>query len=1005
MEKGHETHIYRDELTGLLEKQTFYNCSQELIDTMTDGASYAFVFLDIENFKLFNDNYGFEKGDALLREIAEIINDVFKGQLTARFAGDHFAVFTTPIQIVPCIKEIRNRIKLSQRKVNLELKAGIFMVEDNKLEAKKCCDRARTACASIKKRYDMEYCFYDNELEGTILKKQFILDHVEEAIENGYIQVYYQPMVRTLSGYLCSWEALVRWIDPERGMIYPNEFIPILEEYKLIPKVDQFVMNTVFKHIVECLRQNLKVVPVSINLSRIDFEAMDMTTYIDSLIEKYQCPKYMCHFEITESVITENPSLIMTQVKRMRENGYSVWMDDFGSGYSSLNALKNFEFDMVKIDMGFLKDFDITQNGKVILKHIISLLKNLGIHTLIEGVETKEQYEYMKSLGCEVVQGYLIGRPMSYEEAREHILSQGIKIEDNESRIFYNSIGKIDVLRQNPLQNVGKDLTKNPLPLAIGIVKDHKWKFIYTNAGYRKEMLINGDIEPETAEEMMNTEGKWERYTHFWELCDKSKESKSQEIMDFIEKGRIINIRIRHIAEDTITGVDAYLISMRTVTRFVDEDLDEKMNIITKGMFSFYETIDIYGITENYFENLYLENSRIHVDFNKKRPREVVQMLANERIHPDDKERFLAYLDIDTAEKRLTATKNKKAIALFRIQDENDAYNWKSVAISLLNIGGNVSMLVCVSRVDEHIVKTIDSEISEGYSIDAILGDRQDIIANVLRMTPIGIFWKDKERRFLGANKMFLDYYGFNSVECILGKTDEDMGWHINPEPFRTDELNVIHKGAVIKDVEGECIVKGEVRNIKATKMQFVVDGELIGLIGFFKDVTDENIEKKKLERISITDELTGLYNRRGFNEISARYEQQYKEGGQDFALFLLDVDRFKHINDIYGHEFGDVILKAVSERLRVVAAEKSVVFRFGGDEFIILHTFSNKQEIDTIIDDISYQIGKIHMVEHVEVKLRLSVGVASYSEVEDIAILIDEADKRMYANKNEHKK
>ncbi len=1005
MGKGQETHVFRDELTGLLEKQTFYNCSQELIDIMDGDSDYAFVFFDVENFKLYNDNYGYESGDLLLKEVAEIINDVFEGQLVSRFTGDHFAVFTKTVQIVPSIKQIRTRIKENQRNVNLELKAGIFVVKDKSLVAMKCCDRARTACASIKKRYDRAYCFYDDELDGAILRKQFILDHLDEAIEKGYIQVYYQPMVRTLTGKLCSWEALVRWIDPVKGIIYPTDFIPVLEEYRRITQIDQFVIEQVIKNITQCIQEGREIVPVSVNLSRLDFEVLDITSFIDSLMEKYQCPKYMCHFEITESVITDNPALIKSQIKKLKQNGFSVWMDDFGSGYSSLNTLKNFEFDVVKIDMEFLRDFDETNHGKIILRHVISLVKNLGMHTLIEGVETREQYEFVKALGCEIVQGYLIGRPMPFIESFEYVASQGIESEDNEARLFYNAIGKIDVLRQNPLQNFGTDLTKNPVPLSIGIVKDHKWKFIYTNTGYRNEMLINGDADNESAEAMINNSDKWERYAHFWNMCEKSKESQQQETMDFVEKGRIVNLKIRHIAEDTIGGMDAYLLSMRTVSRFVDKDLDEKMNIITKGMFSLYERIDVYGITENCFENLYLENNRLYLKNENKVPREVINELASKRIYSEDRERFLSYMNIDTIEERLTNTKNRKAISLFRVIDDEGSYKWKTVSLSLINLGGNLSMLVCVSIVDDFISRSIEAELADGYSADAIVGESQNIIANVLKMTPIGIFWKDTERRFLGANKMFLDYYGFNSVDAILGKTDEDMGWHINPEPFRSIELDVIHNGKIIKDVAGECIVKGEVRDIVATKMPFVIDGELIGLIGFFKDVTDENVEKNKLKKISRTDELTGIYNRRGFKDIIGRYEEQYKEDGMDFALFLLDIDKFKQINDIYGHEFGDVILKAVSERLRIVASENSLVFRFGGDEFVILHMFQKLQENEEIMHDINHQISKIKMIEHTEVKLRLSVGMAVYSEVNDIGLLLDEADKRMYTDKSNHKK
>lgn len=504
MTKRHAYTSNRDELTGLLEKQTFYDCCQVLIDTMAEDSSYVVVFFDIENFKLFNANYGYEQGDELLKEMANIINDIFGNQLAARFTGDHFVVFTNSTQIVPFIKQVRKRVKLNQKYVNLEVKAGIYIVTDNKLEAKKCCDRARMACVSIKKRYDIEYCFYDNELDGLLLRKQSIIDGLDEAIEKHYIKVFYQPMVRTLTGKLCSWEALVRWNDPEKGMVFPNEFIPVLEEYRLITKVDQYVIEQAIINITNQLKEGKPVVPVSLNLSRIDFEVLDVVRFIDQTVEKYNCPKDLCSFEVTESVVTQNPEFIMSQVRKLRERGYEVWMDDFGSGYSSLNGLKSFEFDTVKIDMEFLRDFDETDNGKIVLKHIVSLIKNLGMRTLIEGVETKEQYEYMTKLGCEIVQGYMIGRPMPYNEALENLAKLAIEFETPEERAFFNVIGKVDVLRQNPLQNVGKVLTRNPLPLAIGTVKDGVWKFVYVNLGFIQEVKSFGAGDISATEAMIN---------------------------------------------------------------------------------------------------------------------------------------------------------------------------------------------------------------------------------------------------------------------------------------------------------------------------------------------------------------------------------------------------------------------------------------------------------------------------------------------------------------------
>ena len=226
---------------------------------------------------------------------------------------------------------------------------------------------------------------------------------------------------------------------------------------------------------------------------------------------------------------------------------------------------------------------------------------------------------------------------------------------------------------------------------------------------------------------------------------------------------------------------------------------------------------------------------------------------------------------------------------------------------------------------------------------------KDDIFNNILSLIPVGVFWKDKDRRFLGANDMFLEYYGFSSLDEIIGKTDEDMGWHINPEPYRSVELRVINNGEIVEDVPGQCIVKGKLRAIKASKCPLKVNGEIVGLVGFFIDVTDELAEKDRLNVLSLTDELTGVLNRRAYAEIALKYEQQYKEDNTDFVLFMIDLDDFKAVNDKYGHEFGNLVLSSISKSLTLIAAKNSVLFRYGGDEFILLHQTNSQDEAESL--------------------------------------------------------
>ena len=1000
-----------DDLTGLLEKQSFYICAQELIDTAGDIKELAFIFFDMDNFKLFNANYGFETGDELLVEIAKIIQEVCENQLVARFSGDHFVVCTNKAQIINSIAEIQIRVKKIQKNINLELKAGIYVLDGVTTDAIRCSDRARMACASIKKKYDVSYKFYDEELGGSLIRKQYILDNLDEALEQGYIKVYYQPIVRALSGDVCACEALVRWIDPVKGIVYPNEFISVLEEYRFVYKLDSYVIEQVFKDMARLRDEGQSPIPISINLSRIDFEALDIVPYIDELAAKYNINPNRCRFEITEGVLMENPHFIQKQIRRLRDKGYGVWMDDFGSGYSSLNVLKNFEFDLVKIDMEFLRDFDSSDDGKIIIKHLISMIKNLGFHTLAEGVESPEQYEFLKGLGCELIQGYLIGRPMPLDEGMAILDRLGIKYESTDDREFYNIVGKIDLLKQNPLEGAWNSVEAYTLPLSIGIIKNGKWKYIYANEGFYREMAILKRESLEEIEELINNpDWGWLQRNAFWELCFSSKKGNTVRSMEFVSLGQIINIKVRHITTNGQTGDGAYITSIRTLSKIENDSIEHKISIISNYLFSMFECIDIFEINNRFMENIFVTDERLHVETKGKLPKDIIQLIANEKVHEDDREIFLSHMNISDIKERLEKEKNGIAVKYLRILNKHKQYVWKAIVVRLVIFMENEVMLVCVKETTNDISKNMDAYLRSGelgvfnsFDFQSENAD-QYALDNILKLVPVGVFWKDKERRFVGANRMFLDYYGFTSLEMIKGKTDEDMGWHINPEPFMKDEIDVITEGKIIKNVEGECIVNGEVRKILASKRPFIVDGEIIGLIGFFSDVTEQYEEKSKLENLSNTDQLTGLLNRRAFDSIIEKYISQFKLDETDFAFLIIDIDKFKQINDMYGHDFGDRVLKEAASIIRNITSNSSVAFRIGGDEFAILHQYKSDGEIKSIIQEIYIKFNKINRIGGMDIKVRASVGEAVYSQNREVHALLNEADRKMYLDKEKHK-
>ena len=281
-------------------------------------------------------------------------------------------------------------------------------------------------------------------MDHSSIKRIDFVFHLEKAIENGEFEVYYQPIIHTISGSLCGFEALVRWHHPKLGFLTPMQFLPSLEETKQIYHLDIHIIEKVCQWYTTLKAANKPVVPVSVNLSRSDFESEDMFRVVESMTQKYGVPRNMLNIEITESAFSERESLMASNVERFRNAGYQVWMDDFGSGYSSLNTLKDYVFDELKIDMGFLSDMSL--KSKRIIRSIISMAKDISMVTIVEGVETQEQVDFLKNIGSDRMQGYFFSKPLPYEELLPVLSEKGIAFESEEDRQYYHEINRINLL-------------------------------------------------------------------------------------------------------------------------------------------------------------------------------------------------------------------------------------------------------------------------------------------------------------------------------------------------------------------------------------------------------------------------------------------------------------------------------------------------------------------------------------------------------------------------------
>ncbi len=421
----------KDTLTGLWSFEYFNTLvARRIKEENVKVDEWVYLFMDIASFKIFNDQRGFDAGNKFLKDVGEIIADTFKDGLVTRQSDDHYVVFAKNKNIEVKIDLVEKAVEKLDLDIRPGIKVGGYILRDKNEDTHLSIEKARYALSELKSNQLGRYLVYDAEMHDTYRLIQFVVRHIDDAIEQGWIRPYYQPVVWSKGRKLCGAEALARWIDPRHGFLSPAKFVPALESAQLIYKLDITILRMVCQQIKDAMNNDGILIPVSINFSRIDFKVVDIVSIINETVEEFDIPKDLLHIEITESALTDNEEVLKDAIKRLHELGFAVWLDDFGSGYSSFNVLKDFEFDVLKLDMKFLSGFRNNQKSKFLIQSVVQMAEQIGMKTLSEGVETKEEAAFLEQISCGRLQGYLYGKPIEYAELKGRIDSGDLVLAD-----------------------------------------------------------------------------------------------------------------------------------------------------------------------------------------------------------------------------------------------------------------------------------------------------------------------------------------------------------------------------------------------------------------------------------------------------------------------------------------------------------------------------------------------------------------------------------------------
>jgi EAL domain-containing protein (putative c-di-GMP-specific phosphodiesterase class I) len=445
-----------------------------------------------------NERCGYAQGDELIADTARLLRRAFSARHLCYVSSGEFCVLCYREEAERGAALVREGLDSYKLGLQLQSKMGFAPWQEGE-RAISVVDKAKLALNSILKSAERDVRFYDSALDEELRFQRYILSHVDEAIEKGWLKVYYQPIARAVTGHVCNEEALSRWDDPEYGFLMPYRFIPVLEENGLMYKVNLNVVSQVLRHFRRKQELGVPIVPVSVNLSRRDFERCDMVGQIVRMTDEAGYPHSMLKIEITESALISSQEMLRREVERFHENGFEVWLDDFGSEYSTLNLLQDLDVDLIKLDMRFMRNFKSGGKNHIIVAKVLEMAKQLGVDTLIEGVETIEHFNIMQKLGCDKIQGYLFNRPNSIDYIINRALGgTGLRFETPEAAPYYEAIGRVDF--SEPLRSAETGGVRVESELATGVIELRGGEFacLRGNDSFQNRLQAQGLLSGET---------------------------------------------------------------------------------------------------------------------------------------------------------------------------------------------------------------------------------------------------------------------------------------------------------------------------------------------------------------------------------------------------------------------------------------------------------------------------------------------------------------------------
>ena len=495
VEMGRDSVI--DWLTGLPGMEHFTYVAGIETSVILDRGERAFMLVfDLMGTKSYNSTYGWAAGDQMLRGFADALRRRFAYELCCRYAGDSFCALVSVDNVDAEVAAVFAEFGKIGLTATPPVMAGAYEIAEGD-DIALALDRAKLACDTDRTTWESHLSWYTEEMRHEASLRVHVLEHLDHAMAEGWITPYYQAIVRSSTGHICGVEALARWNDPMFGKIVPDQFIPALEEAGLIRKLDMYVVDCVLAHQVKRRDLGKELLPISVNISLSDLTSIDFAEVLAGKVDAAGIPHELLRVEFNKSASLLDPELLRSQIEALHRVGFEVWMDDFGSGFSCLNVLKDFDFDLIKLDVTFLSGGDEARRS-VIVDNVIRTAKRLGVRTLAECVETLDQAKALTAMGCDALQGFYYCMPQSIDNIMTSpVASFRPVLEPMEAHAYWNRIGAVSLgdLSARGGSEQQDDPTASRLPVGVFEIRDGVWHVVRATESLIEMILERGVLE------------------------------------------------------------------------------------------------------------------------------------------------------------------------------------------------------------------------------------------------------------------------------------------------------------------------------------------------------------------------------------------------------------------------------------------------------------------------------------------------------------------------------